>query len=116
MNTKDLGTYYLKVMFEDGRGYIEKYNTGRRYYDGRNDCHPLDAKSIDPVWTCEEDLIHGMTFNYIEGNFSCDCNRKMLLAHAAQKECEDDNCGHDIKLKSLTIIRPDGSEQIIWPL
>lgn len=61
-----------------------------------------------------------MRYMFTEGNYACDCNRRMFLDQAAQKylETEEDEedgedpypCGQTLILESLTVIRPDGSE------
>lgn len=112
--TTDLGTYHVRVQFTDGRGFIQRIFTGRRYSHGRHETHPLTATPIKPTWESEEDLIRTMVFSYTEGNYSCDCNRKAFLADAAQEDHEDDDCGDEIQLERLTLIRPDGSELVIW--
>lgn len=107
----DLGTYHLRVIFTDGSGYIEQWRTGRRYSHGRGEVSPLHARLIQPTWSSEDDLLHSMEWAYTEGNYSCDCNRILNLAHAHQRpEPDDVECGDSIILATLTAIRPDGSE------
>ena len=114
--TKDLGTYHLRVEFEDGSGYIQQFSTGMRYTDGRDNNHPLTAQPISPAWESEDDLFRTMEYMYLEGNYSCDCNKKLFLADAIQAEGEpNEDCGDEIKLKRLTAIRPDGTERVLWP-
>jgi len=111
---QDLGTYHLKVEFEDGRGYIQKFSTGMRFTHGRNNCHPLTARPIKPTWESEEDLLDTMKFMYLDGNYSCDCNKKLFLADASQTDVTDGECGDEIRLKRLTVILPNGSERGLW--
>lgn len=111
MSGVDLGTYHLIVKFADGRGYIEKWNTGRRFCKGTTEVSPLGADLIKPTWESEEDLLETMFFMYTDGNYSCDCNRILFLARAANEpEPEEVDCGETIQLESLTAIRPDGTE------
>lgn len=122
MNTttkpKDLGTYYTRVEFEGGDGFIYQWNTGGRYTNGMGSCSPLNAQRINPNWENEEDLAGTMLFIFTEGNYACDCNRRIFLDQAHQIERPDDfdpPCGDEIKLQRLTMIRPDGSEKILFP-
>lgn len=111
----DLGTYWLRVEFVDGRGYIEKWETSRRYTNGVAHWKPIDAKSIAATWESENDLLSTMVYQYTLGNYSCDCNKLSFLARAYQQEEPDDlPCGDEIHLQRLTAIRPDASEEVIW--
>lgn len=115
--TKDLGTYHLKVEFEDGSGFILHWETGRRFTRGREDCHPLDAEAIPPTWEDEEGLFDCMRFAFMEGNHSCDCNKLLFMADSKQEERPDDPpCGETMPIKRLTAITPTGEEKIIYPL
>ena len=112
---KDLGTYHLKVELEDGRGWIQQWNTGARYMKGSGSCHPLDADRISPTWRDEQELFESMCWMYLEGNYSCDCNKRLFLARAHQQgEPEKSPCGDTMTLKRLTAIHPDGIEEVIW--
>lgn len=108
----DLGTYHVRVRFTDGRGFIMQYGTGARYTGGRYEVSPLDAMRAPPIWTSEQDLADSVLFNFTEGNASCDCNKLLYLADAAQEERPDDPpCGETLELAELTLIRPDGTER-----
>lgn len=112
---KDLGTYWLRVEFEDGRGYLEKWETGHRYMHGTDSWKPLDGVLIKSTWTDEQDIFSAMEYQYTDGNYSCDCNKAMFLARAyQQEEPEDPPCGDTMTLSRLTAIRPDGSERVLW--
>jgi hypothetical protein len=110
----DIGTYHVRVELEDGRGWIQRYNTGARYTHGRGLNSPLTASRMNPVWETEEDLIGTIVFHFIENNGSCDCNKKQCLADAEQAEEWDDECGDTMPVKRLTLIRPEGSEETIY--
>lgn len=115
MSGRDLGTYHLRVQFTDGTGYIEEWATGARYGGGRGNASPLDAKVILPTWKDEQDVFHGMIWAYTEGNFGCDCNKSLMLARAYQQpEPEETVCGETMTIESLTAIRPDGTEEVIY--
>lgn len=114
---RDLGTYYLRVEFTDGRGYISRWGTGARYTGGTPEVSPLEAGRIGCTWSDESDLFSTMKFQYLENNWSCDCNRLLDLARAYHQEEPEDtgSCkGTSIFLKRLTAIRPDGSECLLW--
>lgn len=115
---KDLGTYYARIEFEGGDGFIYKWNTGSRYTKGSEGCSPLNADRINPTWKDEYDLAGTMLFMFTEGNYSCDCNKQDFLDQAHQIERPDgfdSPCGEKIKLQRLTMIRPDGSEKTLFP-
>jgi len=108
---RDLGTYWLRVEFLDGRGYLQKWETGRRYTKGTESLKPLDATVIEPIWGSEDDLFQTMIHSYMDGNYSCDCNKALFLARAYQQNGTlNIPCGATMELKRLTSIRPDGSE------
>jgi len=112
---KDLGTYHLRVELEDGRGWIERWDTGHRYTHGTPEQTKLDATLITPTWDTEEDLLSGMVYIYTEGNYSCDCNKALFLARAHQQpEPDETPCGDTMPVKRLTAIRPDASEVVIF--
>lgn len=49
-----------------------------------------------------EENMEGVLYNYTEGNFSCDCNKKILLnRHYGLPD--DGNCGDSIRLTRLII-------------
>jgi hypothetical protein len=113
---QDLGTYHVRVELEDGRGWIERYNTGARYSGGTEHYSPLGAFRQPPVWESEEHLIGTIVFHFIENNGSCDCNKKIALAAAYNDETlDDDECGDTMAIAKLTLIRPDGSQKLIYP-
>ena len=115
---KDLGTYHVRVEFENARGYLEEWPTGNRLTDGRGAWHPLDANRITPTWDDEADMISTIIYGFLEDDFSCDCNRKQAIARAYNEEQPEDDypCGVTIKLKRLVLIRPDWSEVELWPI
>ena len=121
-STRDLGTYHIKVEFENGWGWLERVDTGPRFHKPMSPGHitddilPLDADVIPPRWESEEDLIHSFTYYYTEGNLSCDCNRHLLwLRSQGHREpaAEATPCGDAVVLRRLTLIRPDLSEQVL---
>lgn len=115
--SKDLGTYHLRVVFEDGSGYIQTWNTGNRYTGGSYDVHPLNAARIECNYESEKYLFECMRYMYQDGNYSCDCNRTLFVKYANGENVPnimETSCGENIKLKSLTAIRPDGTEEQIY--
>ena len=113
--SKDLGTYHLRVELEDGRGWIETWNTGHCYTHGTPDHTKLDATLIRPPWDTEDAILHAMAWQHSDGNSSCDCNKALSLARAYQQpEPEDTPCGDTMPVRRLTAIRPDASEVVIF--
>lgn len=114
--TRDLGTYFLKVELVDGRGWIQEWNTGGRYTRGSGGESPLDADYILPTYDTEEDVFRNMRYMYLEGNYSCDDNKTLFWCRSQQiEEPESTPCGNKMVLKSLTAIRPDRSEVVLYP-
>ena len=114
MSGHDLGTYHVRVVFTDGSGFLMEMGTGARYTNGRGGCHPLDATRIQPTWKSEDALAETVEYLFIEGNYSCDCNRRLFLADAHQQpRPADPPCGETLQLSSLTLIRPDGTERAL---
>lgn len=112
---RDLGTYYLRVELLDGRGWIQEWFTGGRYTMGSRENSPLHAQRIEPGWENEQEVLESMLYMYLDGNFSCDCNKVLFLARAQQlPEPEHTSCGDTMELERLTAIRPDGSEVELW--
>jgi len=109
---KDLGTYHVRVILKDGRGFIMKWNTGGRYTHGSHSCHPLHAQWITPTYENEEDLVEGVAYMFLEGNFNCAENIEDFLADAHQVDRPNNGCHDcsDAKFTSITVIRPDRSE------
>ena len=110
---KDLGTYFLEVLFENARGYIEEWNTGQRFSHGKAWASPVWATRCPPAWDSEADLIGTMIFKHTDN--ACDCNERQSIAYAHQEEDWDDSCGDELILKKLTLIRPNGETVVIYP-
>ena len=113
--TKDLGTYYLRVEFKGGDGYIQRWDTAHRYTNGMGNEQPLDASYIPPTYESEQELFDNMEWMYLQGNYSCDCNKKLFLATSRQEECLNDECGDTMEIEKLTAIRPDRTEKVLYP-
>ena len=125
MNTVDLGTYHVRVELKGIPGFIYEWGTGARFVPGGygadtrciGDVKPLSAEWLAPSWRDEADLARAIVFLFTEGNYSCDCNRLLFSHRANQQEDlseEDTPCGHKYTLERLTVIRPDGSEKVLY--
>lgn len=115
--TRDLGTYHVKVLFKNCQGFIYKYATGMRFCGGIGDIHPLNADSMPPVWVSEEELIHCIIFMFMEGDYSCDCNKKDFLLQTYHLSPDiDTKCGdsEELQIESLTLIKPDEASKLIY--
>lgn len=112
--TRDLGTYFVRVEFEDGRGFFMEYKTGGRWippHSWRDGCSTLDSCWHAPTWESEDDLASTIEYMFTDGNYSCDCNLTLFLARASGEEDPEDQengCGHTLKIKSLDLYGPDG--------
>ena len=113
--SKDIGTYHLKVEFKNERGYLQRWGTGKWYTEGDSEVSPLNASLIRPLYECEDDLIESILFQYLENNYSCDCNRRLFIARAhKEEESWATACTEDIELERLTLIRPDSTAKVIF--
>ena len=54
----------------------------------------------------EEDIVYESTYLYHEGNYSCDCNKR-IFANIEVPE-EEDVCGDKIQYEELWLVREDG--------
>jgi hypothetical protein len=115
--SKDLGTYYVRVELADGRGWLQRWDTGQRFTDGDVSYKPLSASRIPPTWGSEQELFETIDYMFLEGNYSCDCNKRLFLARAShEEEPEESHCGDTLKIKRLTVIRPDATEHVLYEL
>lgn len=108
----DLGTYHVRVKFQDSSGFVMEWSTSGRFVPGGTGAWtPLASKWIAPLYDSEEDLIQGILFQFSENNYSCDCNRKLFCAYANQLERPDhnDECTETLRIREFSIIRPDGT-------
>lgn len=113
----DLGTWHVRVVLSDGRGFITRWGTGSRFYadvpwDG--DTCGLNGTRHPPAWSDDEELLSTIQFMFLGGgNYSCDCNLLAFLDDVAMVPPEqriDHRCAHDLTIATLDAIRPDGSE------
>ena len=83
----------------------------------RVDAHIREIESGDVrvlhsegIWDDENDQL--FVFNYEEGNYSCDCNRKIFWGRAIEHEYEDEEtpCG-DGKY-SINLVNPQTGEVV----
>ena len=84
--------YKVRVDLEDGRKYVQSYG-------------PLND---------EDELISLILYANTEGNDSCDCNKRIYLADEEDTDTPDENpCGDSLKIKHITLIRPDMTEETL---
>lgn len=117
---RDLGTYFVRIEFETGEGFIMRWNTSARFIGGgtgTEEWSPLEAKRQEPLYESEEDLFRNIEFQFTDGNYSCDCNLRSFLDRAYNRERDEEGpdyeCGDTMKIKRITAIRPDGSEHVL---
>lgn len=115
MNTQDLGTYYLKVLFHNAKGYYYQINTGSKLIVcGSDGDYSLDSTFRDPPYKDEEDLISNVVWYFTEGNQGCDCNHGWSIARAEGREDPDLPCGETLKISQLILVCPNREEKIIY--
>ena len=84
--------YKVRIELEDGRHY-------RQAYDSMDD---------------ENDLIGHIIYANTEGNYACDCNKRLFIADEEDTDTPDENpCGDSLKIKHITLIRPDMTEETL---
>ena len=107
--SKDLGTYFVKVIFNNGDGFIEPWYTGYRFTKGSKGFHPIDAELISPIYKDESELLSSIEWMYTEGNFGCDCNLERFLDRAYNREKDpiEYKCGDSLVIDKLVVIAPD---------
>ncbi len=106
----DLGTYHVRAIFADGRGFIMDWRTENRFTQGSERCSPLGARVIPSLWKNSVDVLSGIEYMFFDGNYACDSNRALFLARAAQEDPENQECGHDLQLVDLSVMRPNSNE------
>ena len=110
----DLGTYHVRVELENGEGFIESWPTGGRFIGGgAYNILPLTATWEAPLYDDEQDLLSSIEFMFYDGNYACDCNKGLSIAQSKQLPDPCVPCGDTLKIKRLTIYRPDGSETLL---
>lgn len=113
--TRDMGTYHVRIELKNGDGWIAEWRTGWRLTHGTADTSPLSAQWIAPTYEDEDDLVRNAVFMHEQGNYSCDCNKRLFLASAHQRdEPEDNPCGDTMPIARITVIRPDRTEIVAW--
>jgi hypothetical protein len=123
---KDLGTYHVIVEIPQG-SFIYRWQTGGRFIPGGTETITPWPESeygkttwSAPIWENEEELIAGILFQFLDGNYSCACNLLAFIDQAQQKHFEENYddapkvCG-DIDTIKLTLVRPDGKMRVIYP-
>lgn len=93
------GEYKLLVTLEDGQVIHDAMPPGR---------HGI-------VFEDEEALLHHFWYMWMEGNYSCDCNKRIFLCRSDDTTDEEEDealnspCGDTMKIASLVVTRPDGT-------
>lgn len=117
MNGRDLGTYFVRVEFVNGQGYIEKMETGGRWLPKRavpwGPEAPLESRYSPPLWESEQVLLDNIRFRLFEN--TCDCQHRQSLARAAGLDDDGEGkCGDELTIRSVTVLGPDGEPRATW--
>ena len=84
-------TYYDVLIRKNSTGEIRRYRM--------EDC----------AWEKDSQESGGTMWVWMEGNFSCDCNRELFFMRAAgEEDPENHDCG-DSRFDLMEFILPDGS-------
>lgn len=98
-------TYWSRCELLDGRSFLISWNLDQESREGSG-----------RVWKDEQALFESILSMFTDGNYSCDCN-KDLYCHYALGGSYDDfdfpRCGDTLRMAKLTVIRPDGSEEVL---
>lgn len=88
MNEPAGNVLYNIVIRENATGRMVKYE----------DSHPY--------WTDDESQHSGLRFMFEDGNYSCDCNRKLFFGRAQLTEFTDEEtpCGHNAYAVKITLM------------
>jgi hypothetical protein len=72
----------------------------------------------------EAEVARAAYYQYVEGNYACDCNRSLYIVrhcdNAPEAWPDEDEegampCGQRIELVSLVFVGADGIERVLWP-
>ena len=55
-----------------------------------------------------EEIIHNCIYVYAEGNYECDCNKRIFSGLFEDEEIDALGCGSEIKYEKLDLICPEG--------
>lgn len=84
-------------------------------YDGVTTLEHHEDRTQFPA-DARDDSGGATEFMWTEGNYSCDCNRRLFMFRAVGKEPsneERDQCGDKIELVSLRVVLTDGSTRYL---
>lgn len=57
----------------------------------------------------ESDIIHHQTYMYAEGNYQCDCNKRIFSELFSDDELDKLGCGDTINYDELWLLHKDGT-------
>lgn len=55
-----------------------------------------------------EEITYNCTYAYAEGNYECDCNKRIFSGLFEDEEIDALGCGSEIKYEKLDLICPEG--------
>lgn len=121
IETTDLGTYHIAVEHYGYPGFIVKAETNGGFLPANEDASfglvsPLDAEWSGPSYFCEEQLVDEILIKWGSAAGYCGCEVQKLNELAAGKEPRTTpyECQPAPKLKTLTLIRPDGERVLLY--
>jgi len=101
VNQESTGTS-VRAVFADGRSCAGwTWPTGFKFH-GRT----------EPA--TEAEILEAITFSWLDGNDSCDCNRAAYLASEVGAPDPDMRCGDTIELSALFATTPDGTVHVLF--
>lgn len=114
---KDLGTYYARVDLVDGRSWLDRWDTRGRFdhVGDHRSTIPTGLTWQPPNWSSDEEVVQAIRYQYLDGNYSCDCNKTLALARRDGRPMPSDpKCGSTLAIRRLAVVRPDGVETELW--
>lgn len=72
---------------------------------GKQFTHEVYSKLEDD----EDEIVYSNTYQYHEGNYSCDCNKRLFAGYDEQDD-EYCYCGDSISYEELWLVRKDGTK------
>lgn len=57
----------------------------------------------------EDDLLHAISYQFTDGNYGCDCNKRIFLEDMPPGDDENE-CGETMPTRSILVTTPDGRQ------
>jgi hypothetical protein len=102
---------FLCAAREDARrvGKCLATNTEEGTHTRKRTVARFTLEYLGKLYECENDFGYAYShesarFMFFEGNYSCDCNRSLIIDRTDGYDLEELDCGDSIKMNSFTIV------------